>query len=265
MQLSGFSNSVKRALFSLIFLFLLGSLQAQYAYFDANFGYHNLRFKRVDDGSLKNVALNELRFNLSTTYRIQKRFGIGFGLAIPLISGFTSNYSGAPTSSGNEFFVEDGDDNLSNLGVFAPTTYGHDLQNPLTLTIYPRIYFGDESSIFLDLRFNFMRIAEQFTFIRPAINPSNGAPLDERNIRYDETSTITGFGFKVGFENKFSEHWTFSYGLIVDSYNFDQHNGFGYLIEYMDNGNNYDRVLFGSALDGRDFSWQFGYGIAYVF
>jgi len=258
---------MKRALTALLFLSLSLSLNAQYTYVEANFGYHNLRFKRVDDGELENIALNELRMNVSGIYRLSRRFGLGFSIGLPIISDFNSNYSTAPTTIDNSLAFSGSD--LREFGSYAPTEFLHDLQNPYTISIYPRLYLDDESTVYFDLRFNLLRMSEQFTFIRPELNPSGTPTLEERNIRYDESFTVTGFGLKVGAENKFAEHWVLSYGLILDFYNFDQHDAFEYDIEYQqsnaNSGYDYDRVFLGSAAQGQDISWQFGYGISYVF
>jgi hypothetical protein len=247
------------------FLIISTSLKAQYTYIDANFGYHNLRFKRVNDDSFENIALNELRFNLSATYRATKRFGFGICVGLPLISGFNSNYNNAPTSNNNSVYFGESGDDFSSLGSFAPTEFAHDLQNPMTISIYPRLYLGEESAAYIDLRYNFMRLSEQFTFIRPSGNPSTGPPIGETNIRYDESMTARGFGLKLAVESHFADHWTFTYGLILDYYNFDNLDGFEYNIEYSASNASYDYLVLGSAIRGKDISWQFGYGIAYVF
>jgi hypothetical protein len=66
-------------------------------------------------------------------------------------------------------------------------------------------------------------------------------------------------------ESHFADHWTFTYGLILDYYNFDNLDGFEYNIEYSASNASYDYLVLGSAIRGKDISWQFGYGIAYVF
>lgn len=259
------SRSIGTFFLLVAFLSLAGSIQAQFTYAHANFSYHNLRFSKVEDGSSDNIALNELRLNLSFAHRIKRNIGLGMSIGLPVISGFKSNFSGAATTSGENFFIGASGDDISNLGEFQPSEFDHDLQNPYTLSFYPRIYFGLESYFYVDLRFNLMRLSEQFTFIRPAKDLPSGASIDQVNIRYDESFTASGFGIRLGVESQVSDHFIFSYGFIVDYYNFDNLSTFAYNVEFQETSNGFDEVRLSSAIAGKDISWQFGYGVAYVF
>ena len=211
------------------------------------------------------MALNEMRLNLSLTHRVIRRVGIGVNIGLPVISGFNSNFSGSATT-GNSSYFQESNSEFGGSGSLYPSEYKHDLQNPYTLTFYPRFFLGgDIGELFVDVRFNIMRVSEQFTFVRGAVTSQGSTDVNARNIRFDETYTAKGIGVKIGIQSKFSEHFFLSYSLTLDRYNFDQIDGFRYLIEYQDNGSGYDSVFLQSALNGVDISWQFGYTIGYVF
>lgn len=247
----------------LLLIAFTSNANAQFTYGGLTFTYHDLRFKKGSDG-FDNTRISELRLNLDIVHRFFKQVGIGAQLELPIYSNFKANFSGSPTTAGGSF--EGSDEEFVAFGSLSPTQYSYDIRASSTVSIFPRIYLGAESGLYIDLRYNLLLLSEEFIYRRGVV-PSDGTrpELAAASINYNETHTLSGYGFKIGVFNQFSEHFYFNYSLTVDVYNFDQLDGFYYYLPFATTADDYDRVLMRTMISGTDISWQFGYGIGYYF
>ncbi len=248
------------------FCFIISTFQskAQFVYGGVDLSYHNLVFNSNE--LFENTSLNDMRIHLNGTYRFMKRFGIGAQIDLPIYSRFKYYFIGNTTSGGFEYSFNSVDDSYSYGGSGIQSDVNYNIKNTSTISIYPRIYIGSTSGMFIDLRYNMINLQEEFTYSRSAYSGGGNAPaLKATSQRYEETHTINGFGVQLGAFNQFSDHFYFHYSLIIDVYNFDDVSSFRYELPYTVYEGGYDNMVLKSMISGTHVSWQLSYGIGYYF
>jgi hypothetical protein len=180
-------------------IFLNYKAIAQFTYVGANLNFNILSIETSDLGSDEGTNIRGMDIQLQFLSRPFKNIGFGASLSIP---GTQKTEIHLASEGGNFIYNPEYSTNTYGISTpYSPTSFNYNLERKLSTTLFARFISNSQRSLYLDIRYSFMRIEEIYSFFRPEIAAaaaSSSQLVPQEDFSSKENITLSGVGFSVG-------------------------------------------------------------------
>jgi hypothetical protein len=247
-----------RCLFFALFAASFTQVSGQYTYLEGAVDYSAVRFKNEANGI---VSARAFSLNLTAVRRFVRPLGAGLDIGIPISrSGRTID------GSIDEFFPTGGPFRNTFDSGFSSADFKYSVKQNIIPRLLLRIYLGDGfTDFYLETRFGFSSIKEEFSVKRDPFISDEGAVVSEVDYSYEDRVKYSSIGFGIGYQNTSDDYWFFRTRAGFDVLNF-QPGSFSYPLSYgFDEERGFDYIDLDSYIESTAILWHFDMGIGYYF
>lgn len=246
-------------------IFLNYKAIAQFTYVGANLNFNILSIETSDLGSDEGTNIRGMDIQLQFLSRPFKNIGFGASLSIP---GTQKTEIHLASEGGN--FIYNPQYSANTYGIstpYSPTSFNYNLERKLSTTLFARFISNSQRSLYLDIRYSFMRIEEIYSFFRPEIAAtSNSQLVPQESFSWKENITLSGIGFSVGIMPMITDKIYYHTSAALDVLS-SKSKGFTHEIITAEGSSNddYRYSKINSSLNNANLFWSFNIGFGCYF
>jgi hypothetical protein len=217
-------------------VFWSSSVAAQFTYAKAGVGYSFLPIQL--SGYLNNTTYSQFNVGVSGMHRPIQMIGIGVNIKFPVAHFSSFSFSEDRDYIGADYFDEWQFFTMSPVRErYKPEEYDYSFRQSAVFEIFGRLFIGNASTFFVDLKYSRSVLEEEFVLQRPfkpvmSTGGSNVYPaIEELDINEIHRHVLNAPGLTAGFFKHVSDYAYFDVGLSVD-FIFLNQSGFAHDIEY---------------------------------
>lgn len=232
------------------------------------FGYVGISagFARMEAGN--KTSQNGIDVIPSVLYRPIRNIGIGVQCMLPASQSTSFKFNGSPTSAG--YFGGWSDDGRN--ANYKPQEFDYAIVRKAQFGFVARIFLDARINTYVDLRYSYGGVEEEFTLVRPA-SPAryyNGSieypAIPAKDHYYKRSIDMSYPGLSFGFMPHVGKQFYIRADASVDMLDF-QEPGFSYDVEYREVyfSDRHEYVTLASPLSGTKVLWTLGFGAGLFF